>query len=172
MHSCSVIQSCLTLCEPLDYSLPGSSVHGISQARYWSGLSFPTSGDLPNPGIEPNVGVLAGRFFITESFSFTTEFSSVQSLSRVRLFATPLIAARQASLPITNSQSSLRLTSIESVMPSSHLILCRPLLFLFVHGVLKARILKWFVIPFSSGPHSVRSLHHDLPVLGCPMGMA
>ena len=78
MHSCSVIQSCLTLCEPLDYSLPGSSVHGISQARYWSGLSFPTSGDLPNPGIEPNVGVLAGRFFITESFSFTTEFSSVQ----------------------------------------------------------------------------------------------
>ena len=87
--------------------------------------------------------------------------SSVQSLSRVRLFATPLIAARQASLPITNSQSSLRLTSIESVMPSSHLILCRPLLFLFVHGVLKARILKWFAILFSSGPHSVRTLHHD-----------
>ena len=48
-------------------------------------------------------------------------FSSVQSLSRVRLFATPLIAARQASLSITNSRSSLRLTSIESVMPSSHL---------------------------------------------------
>src|SRR5574340_324475 len=57
-------------------------------------------------------------------------FSSVQSLSRVRLFATPRIAARQASLSITNSQSSLKLTSIESVMLSSHLILCRPLLFL------------------------------------------
>ena len=56
--------------------------------------------------------------------------SSVQSLSRVRLFATPRIAARQASLSITNSWSSLRLTSIESVMPSSHLILCRPLLLL------------------------------------------
>ena len=52
--------------------------------------------------------------------------SSVQSLSRVRLFATPWIAARQASLSITNSQSLLRLTSIESVMPSSHLILCCP----------------------------------------------
>ena len=51
-------------------------------------------------------------------------------LSRVRLFATPWIAARQASLSITNSWSSLRLTSIESVMPSSHLILCRPLLLL------------------------------------------
>ena len=55
---------------------------------------------------------------------------SDQSLSHVRLFATPWIAARQASLSITNSRSSLRLTSIELVMPSSHLILCRPLLLL------------------------------------------
>ena len=58
------------------------------------------------------------------------QFSSVLSLSCVRLFATPWIAARQASLSITNSQSSLRLMSIESVMPSNHLILCRPLLLL------------------------------------------
>ena len=57
-------------------------------------------------------------------------FSSVQSLSHVRFFATPWIAARQASLSITNSRSSLRLTSIESMMPSSHLILCCPLLLL------------------------------------------
>ena len=56
--------------------------------------------------------------------------SSVQSLSHVRLFATPWITARQASLSITNSQNSLKLTSIESVMPSSHLIFCRPLLLL------------------------------------------
>ena len=54
-------------------------------------------------------------------------FSSVQSLSRVRLFATPGIAARQASLSITNSWSLLKLMSIESVMPPSHLILCCPL---------------------------------------------
>ena len=60
----------------------------------------------------------------------TSQFSSVQSLSRVRLFVTPWIAARQASLSITNSWSSLRLMSIESVMPSSHLILCHPLLLL------------------------------------------
>ena len=58
------------------------------------------------------------------------QFSSVQSLSRVQLFATPWIAARQASLSITNPRSSLRLTSIELMMPSSHLILCRPLFFL------------------------------------------
>ena len=54
--------------------------------------------------------------------------SLVQSLSHVRLFATPWTAARQASLSITNSQSSLRLMSIESVMPSNHLILCHPFL--------------------------------------------
>ena len=58
------------------------------------------------------------------------QIRSDQSLSRVQLFATPWIAARQASLSITNSRSSPRLTSIESVMPSSHLILCRPLLLL------------------------------------------
>ena len=59
-----------------------------------------------------------------------TQFSSVQLLSRVWLFVTPWIAARQASLSITNSRSSLKLMSIESVMPSSHLILCCPLLLL------------------------------------------
>ena len=59
--------------------------------------------------------------------SHASKFSSVQSLSCVRLFATPWIAAHQAFLSITNSRSSLRLTSIESVMPSSHLILCHPL---------------------------------------------
>ena len=58
------------------------------------------------------------------------QFSSGQSLSCVRLFVTPWIAARQVSLSITNSWSSLRLTSTESVMPSSHLILSGPLLLL------------------------------------------
>ena len=58
------------------------------------------------------------------------QFNSVQSLSRVWLFATPWIAACQASLSITISRSSLKLTSIKSLMPSSHLILCRPLFLL------------------------------------------
>ena len=68
--------------------------------------------------------------FIKSLNIFIYTFSSVQSLSHVQLFVTPWIAARQASLSITNSRSSLRLTSIESVMPSSHLTLCRPLLLL------------------------------------------
>ena len=64
------------------------------------------------------------------------QFSSVQSLRRARLFATPRTAVCQASLSITNSQSLLKLMSIESVIPSSHLTLCR-------------------VIPFSSLPPSI-----------------
>ena len=88
--------------------------------------------------------------------------SSVQSLSRVCLFATPSITARQASLPITNSRSSLRLTSIESVMPSSHLILCRPLLLLppippsirilSNESTLRMRWPKYWSISFSISP--------------------
>ena len=58
------------------------------------------------------------------------EFSSVQSLSRLQLFATPWTVAHQASLSITNSWSLLKLMSIKSLMPSNHLILCHPLLFL------------------------------------------
>ena len=60
----------------------------------------------------------------------SVQFSSVQSLSHVQLFATPWTAARQGTLSITNSQSLLRLMSTESVMPLNHLILCHPLLLL------------------------------------------
>ena len=62
----------------------------------------------------------------------SVQFSSIQSLSHVRLFVTPWITARQLSLTITNSRSSLRPMSIESVMPFSHLILCRPFLLLLL----------------------------------------
>ena len=74
--------------------------------------------------------VFKDLYEIIPSLLVIHQFNSVQSLSHVRLFVTPLIAARQDSLSITNSQSSLRLTSIESVMSFNHLILCRPLLLL------------------------------------------
>ena len=74
--------------------------------------------------------MLISLHFLDLTLLNSVQFSSLQSLSSVQLFATPWIAARQASLSITNSQSSLRLRSIESVMPSNHLILCRPLLLL------------------------------------------
>ena len=88
--------------------------------------------------------------------------SSVQSLSRVRLFATPWTAAHQVSLSIANSQSLLKLMSIESVMPSNHLILCHPLLFLpsiFAssrlfsnESVLRIRWPKYWSFSFSISP--------------------
>ena len=90
------------------------------------------------------------------------QIRSDQSLSRVRLLATPWIAARQASLSITNSQSTLRLTSITSVMPSSHLILCCPLLLLppippsirvfSNESALRMRWLKYWSFSFSIIP--------------------
>ena len=70
-------------------------------------------------------------FFLFYLIQFSSvQFSSVQLLSHVQLFATPWTAAHQASLSITNSQSSPKLMFIKSVMPSNHLILCRPLLLL------------------------------------------
>ena len=78
---------------------------------------------------------------------------SVQSLSCVRLFATPWTAARQASLSITNSQSLLKLMSIELVMPSSHLLLCHPLLSPSIFPSIRF-FFKW-----------VSSLHQEAKVL-------
>ena len=71
-----------------------------------------------------------GHLDYFQFLAIASQFSSVQSFSRVQIFTTPWTAAHQASLSITNSRSSLRLTSIESVMPFSHLIFCRPLLLL------------------------------------------
>ena len=85
--------------------------------------------------------------------SSTVQFSSVQSLSRVRLFATPQTATRQASLSITSSQSLLKLMSFVLVMPSSHLILCHPL---SSHLILCSPLLLPLIFPsnraFSSEP--------------------
>ena len=106
----------------------------FSRKEYWSGLPFPSPGDLPNPGIKPvslASPALAGRFFTTVHLESTEQrLSSVQLLSRVRLFVTPWAAADQASLSITNSRSLRKLMSVQSVIPSNHLILCCPLLLL------------------------------------------
>ena len=65
-------------------------------------------------------------YFVPLTVEYSVQFNSVQSLSHVRLFATPWTAALQTSLSITNSQSLLKFVSTESVMPSNHLILCHP----------------------------------------------
>ena len=95
-----------------------------------------------------------------------TDFS-VQSLSRIRLFATPWTAAHQATLSITNSWSLLKLLSIESVMPSNHLIFCRPLLPPSIfpsirvfsnESVLRIRWLKYWSFSFSISPNEYSGL--------------
>ena len=101
------------------------------------------------------------------SWYFTEFIQSVQLLSRVWLFATPWIGACQASLSITNSQSLLKLMSIESMMPSNHLILCRPLLFqpsIFLsirvfsnESVLHIRWPKYWSFSFSISPSNTYS---------------
>ena len=70
---CLVTQFCLILCDPMNCSLPGSSVHGFTRQEYWNGFPFPPPGDLPDPGINPRIEptsrtspALAGGFFITE----------------------------------------------------------------------------------------------------------
>ena len=91
----------------------------------YEGLNFPTCSNV--------LGIVYVSNYISSSeyvVIASVQFSSIQSLSCVLLFATPWTAACQGSLSITNSRSSLKPMSIKSVMPSSHLILCRPLLLL------------------------------------------
>ena len=109
--------------------------------------------------------VILLQFFF--SFGPSFPFSSVQSLSHVQLFATPWTAARQASPSITNSWSLLKLMSIESVMPSDHLVLCCPLLLppsifpsirIFSNeSVLRIRWPKYWSFSFSNSPSSEHS---------------
>ena len=104
---------------------------------------------------------------MTTNSQFDDQFSSVQSLSLVQLFATPWTAACQASLSITNSRSSLKFKSIELVMPSNHLIFCRPLLLppsifpsirVFSNKlVLRIRWPKYWSFGFSISPSNVYS---------------
>ena len=126
-----VAKSCLTLSDPMDCSLPGSSVHGRS--IFISSVHF--------LGKSTGVGCHCLLRYIAQGTVFSTLYSLYRKriLTRFKfssvaqscqLFATPWTAASQASLSITNSRSLLKLTSIKSVMSSNHLILCCLLLFL------------------------------------------
>ena len=133
-NASEVAQSCLTLSDPMDCSLPGSSVHLYLKgdgSKYCVECSITISFGVVETASSPiTTSFNRMNYMLLYKFVLSDQIRSDQLLSRVRLFATPWIAARLASLSITNSRSSLRLTSIESVMPSSHLILCGPLLLL------------------------------------------
>ena len=104
---------------------------GFPKQEYWSGLPFPPSEDLPHPGTEPaslRSPALARGFLplVPPGVEYSVQFSC----SVVSDFVTPWTAACQASLSITNSQSLLKLISIELLMPFNHLIFCCPRLLL------------------------------------------
>ena len=152
----SVAQSCPTLCNAMNGSMPGLLVHHllpestqthVHRVSYAIQPSHPLSSPSPlalnlsqHQGLfkwvssssgDQGIGVLASTSVLPmNTQDWSSQLNSVQPLSRVWLFATPWIAARQASLSITNSQSLLKLMSIELVMPPNHLILCCPLLLL------------------------------------------
>ena len=115
-----VTQSCPTLCDPMDCSPPGSSVHGISQAGYWSGLPFPLPGELPDPMVKPSSPALAGTFFTTES----------PGKPNYHMYCCCCFSCSVMS-------DSLRPCGLYSSPGSS------------VHGILQARILEWVAISFS-----------------------
>ena len=160
----------------MDCSPPGSSIHGTFQARIleWVAISYSReSSSARNQTCVSCVSQMAVRFFTT------VLPQSVQSLSHVQLFVTPWIAACQASLPITNSWSLLKLMPIESLMSSNHLshplssweapnklvqfssvaqscpTLCDPMDCSLpgssVHEIFQARGLEWVAISFSRG---------------------
>ena len=138
----------------------------LSQNHRYFHIAFsnniPSPGDIPDPGIEPAFPILPGGFLTTESPGKPNiTFSSVQSLSHIRLFVTAWTAAGQASLSVTNYRSLLKLMSIESVMPSNHLILCRLLLQPSIYPsikvfsnelVLRIRWPKYWSFSFSMSP--------------------
>ena len=130
-----MLQASLSLSVVSDSGTPWTAAHqtplsvGFSREECWSRLPCPSPGDLPNQGLNPHLLCFLHCRWILYLLS-QEGHSSVQSNSRVRLFATPWTAERQASLSITNSQSPPKLMSIASVMASSHLILCRPLVLL------------------------------------------
>ena len=166
----SVAEWCLTLHSPMGCRMPG---HLFPFYLPWSDET--RSHDLClfvclslilgfKPAFSLSFFTLIKRFFSSSLLSAirVVQFSSVQSLSHVRLFVTPWTEARQASLSFTNSQRLLNLMSIKSVMPSNHLIFCRPLLLLSSifpsirvfssESVLCIRWPKYWIFSFSISP--------------------
>ena len=125
----SGLSQCTSPKHPVSCIEPGLVIRFIYDIIHVS-MPFPKSSySLPLPQSPKDCSIHL-CLFCCLTYRVIVQFSSFQSLSRVQLFATPWIAAHQASLSITNSQSSLRLTSIEPVMPSSHFVVCHPLLLL------------------------------------------
>ena len=166
------LQSSLTLCDPMVYSPPGSAVHGILQARILKWLAIPSSRGSSGPRDHthvPCISCFAGGFFSAELVGFNPSRSSqsVRLGSLCYVATSNQLSILQGLFPLGNlpvcDRNCIPTTSTFSLMMFKIV-----LNFGTVHGVLKAGILKCFAIPFSSGPHFVRTFHHDPSILGGP----
>ena len=167
-------------------------VHGVLKARILKWFAIPFSrrphdvgpSTMTRPSWVALHGMAHSFFELDKAVVHVIRLVQFSSVTQSCLTLCDPINCSMSGLPVHHQhRSSLKLSSIKSVMPSIILSSAVPLSscpqslpasesFPMVHGVLKARILKWLAIPFSSGPHSDRPLHHDPPVLGCPAGMA
>ena len=148
-----VAQSCLTLCDPMDSSPPGSFVHGIFQARILEWVAFPSPGDLPDPGTKLGSPALQAGSLPSESWE--KPLNDVAS----NLFTHSSVLARDggawwaAVYGVAQSRTQLkRLSSSSSSNLFWNLLLmeCSPL-GSSVNGIFQARILEWIVISYSRG---------------------
>ena len=192
---CSVAQSCLTLCDPMDCCTPGFP---LSFAHSWSFLKLmPIKSVMPSnplilfrsllllPSIFLSIRVFSNELALCirwpkyQSFRFSISPSNEYSgfiFFRVHWFDLLAVQGTLKSLfQHHSSKGSVLQCSAFFMFQLSHPYMTAEITItltihtiLTVHGVLKATVLKWFAIPFSSGPHSVRLLHLDLPVLGGP----
>ena len=175
-----VTQLCLTLRDPMDCSPPGSSIHGIFQARVLEWVAIAFSALIPKMLIFTLAISCLATFNLSRFKDLTSRFLCNIVLYSIRLYfhhwSHPQLGVVFALALSLHSFSGI----ISPLISSSILGTYRPGEFIFqcpiflpfhtVHGVPKARILKWFTIPFSSGLHFVRTLHHDLSILGGPTG--
>ena len=140
---CLLAKSCLTLWKPTDLSLPGSFIHGISQARILEWVAIFSSRDLPDPGIKPVSPALAGRFFTAEPS---------KKLCKQE--------------PSWNNRRRLWVSKVKVLVTKSCLTLCNAMDCSppgsSVRGILQARILEWAVIPYSRGSSLTQGFNRGL----------
>ena len=122
-----VAQSCLTLCDPMDHNLPGSSVQGIFRQEYWSGLAFLSPGDLPDPGIEPGSCTLQADSLLSEPPWKQPKCPSIDWIRKMQKHTQKYYSAIKKSEILPFAAMWMKLQNIQfSSAAQSCLTLCDP----------------------------------------------
>ena len=148
---CVVAQLCSTLCNPMDCSPPGSSVHGILQARTLEWVAVPSSTDLLNPRIEPRSPTLQADSLLSEPLR-KPKNTGVGSLSLLQ----GIFLTQESNLAFLHCRWILYHMS-RQVSPLSTVLQSNSVLDYTVHGILQARVLEWVAVPFSRGSSQPRN---------------